>query len=363
MSTEKTMAATRSLFVDKQVEAGRWRLETVTADVTGLSRDIQVYRARRASNPITWKYHGDKQTFCPPTWWDLGIGSGACGLGCRACFLMLTFRAMRDPLCPVIYDNVEDFWKATKNWLLDRKRKPRHTLGLGIDRSDSLLYEGITEHAEHLIPIFADPETNPNGNYLVLLTKTANIGYLEGLPTKNVAVTFSLNPEPIADLWEGKWPDTGKRITPPITKRLEAVLAAERMGFETRFRIDPILYPSGWERHYADFFEEAASMGLQPCSVTLGTYREKNGQLDTWRKKWGLPAMEWQPDDLAKDGTHRHVPEATRIKVYQDVAEIIRKWLPKSRITLCKETHTVRKTLQLCGSGCNCLASPSSRGG
>ena len=38
------------------------------------------------------------------------------------------------------------------------------------------------------------------------MTKSTNVGYLEGLPTRNVAVTFSLNPESIADLWEGKWP-------------------------------------------------------------------------------------------------------------------------------------------------------------
>ena len=360
MITQNVAEETRTLFVETQVRAGKWRLETVPADVAGLTRDIQVYRAKRASSPITWKYHGDKQTFCPPTWWDLGIGSGACGLGCRACFLMLTFRAMRDPLCPVIYENVEDFWKAARNWLLDPKRKPRHTLGLGIDRSDSLLYEGITEHARHLIPIFADPQTNPNGNLLILLTKTANTGYLEHLPTKNVAVTFSLNPEPIADFWEGKWPDTGDRITPAIKRRLEAALAAERMGFETRFRIDPVLYPPGFEKHYEDFFKEAAGLGLRPRCITLATYREKNSQLDTWRKKWGLLAMEWQPDDLEKDGTHRRVPEATRIKVYQSVTEMVRKRLPQSRITLCKETHTVRKALRLCGADCNCLAPPGS---
>ena len=119
--------------------------------------------------------------------------------------------------------------------------------------------------------------------------------YLEGLPTANVAVTFSLNPEPIADLWEGKWPDTLERITPPIQDRLEACLRAQRMGFETRWRIDPILYPPGWETMYDEFFAGAAALGLRPRYVTLGTYREKSHQLDTWREKWGLPPMEWEP--------------------------------------------------------------------
>ena len=37
-----------------------------------------------------------------------------------------------------------------------RDRQPQHTLGLGIDCSDSLLYEGMTGHARHLIPMFAE---------------------------------------------------------------------------------------------------------------------------------------------------------------------------------------------------------------
>jgi len=188
---------------------------------------------------------------------------------------------MRDPLRHVLYENIEDFWKATRKWLTHPKRRPTHTLGLGIDRSDSLLYEGVTEHAQHLIPLFADRATNPNGNRLILLTKTANVHFLEGLPTKNVSVTFSLNPEFIADLWEGKLPDTGSRITPPISRRLRACRLAQQLGFETRFRIDPILYPAGWKAHYQEFFKEAAALGLSPQAVTLGTYREKNAQLDT----------------------------------------------------------------------------------
>ena len=348
---QDTAKSTRSLFVERQ----NWRLETVPASLTGLDRDMTVYRVKRATGLIAHKHHGDQKTFCPPTWHDLAIASGACGLGCRACFLMLTFRAFRDPLRPLLYENVEDFWKASAKWLLDPNRRAGHTLGLGIDRADSLLFEGVTGHARHLIPMFSDRETNPKGNYLILLTKSTNTVYLEGLPTERVAVTFSLNPEPIADLWEGKWPDTGLRITRPIKERLEACLHVQKLGFETRFRIDPILYPTGWKKHYDEFFKEASSMGLRPRQITLGTYREKTPQLDTWRAKWGLLPMEWQPQDLEKDGTHRHVAEETRIGVYQAVASLVSKYLPDSRIAICKETRAVRKAAGLCNAHCNCL--------
>jgi hypothetical protein len=61
-----------------------------------------------------------------------------------------------------------------------------------------------------------------------LLTKSTNTRYLNEISSKNranVVVSFSLNPEPIADLWEGKWPD-GERITRSIADRLEAASLA-----------------------------------------------------------------------------------------------------------------------------------------
>lgn len=343
-------------FIERKVNELKWQEEIVSAATVGLTRDVTIFRAERQSDLIKYDWHGDKDTFCPPMWWDLGIGSGACGLGCRSCFLMLTFRSMRDPLAPVIYSNVEDFASATRQWLKQQDRRRQHTLGLGIDCSDSLLYEGITGHARRLIPLFAGPESNPTGNYLILLTKSKNTHYLAGLPTINTAVTFSLNPEPIADLWEGKWPDTFERITPPISERLAACLQAQQMGFEVRWRIDPILTPPGWKKAYADFFAEAAGMGIRPRYVTLGTYREKTPQLDTWREYWGLPPMEWEPAEMAKEGTHLHVPESERVKIYAVVRDLSRKYLPESRVSLCKETHSVRKQLRLCNADCNCLS-------
>src|SRR6266545_7851972 len=84
-------------WIQEQVAAGRWREETIPADVVGLARPMTVFRARRKTNLIMFDWHGDEQTFCPPMWSDLAIGSGACGLGCRTCFLMLTHRVRRDP--------------------------------------------------------------------------------------------------------------------------------------------------------------------------------------------------------------------------------------------------------------------------
>lgn len=347
-------------YTHEQVNGGVWKEEEIAPEVSGLTRPITVYRAPRKTNLIVYDWHGDKRTFCPPMWWDLAIGSGACGLGCRACFLMLTHRIKRDPSRHLLYDNLDDFVHASEKWLIDPARRRQHTLGVGIDRSDSLLYEGVVQHVRNLAPIFSNPLHNPSGNKLILLTKTANTHYLADIAPAhryNVVASFSLNPEPIADLWEGKWPDTGERITPPISRRLDAVKYAQDLGFEVRVRVDPILTPNGWENHYAAFIADVKNAGIDFRYWTLGTYREKNAQLDAWRERWGLLPMEWQPsdDELVKDGTHRHLPEERRIDIYTKVMDIIRREFPRTRISLCKETHIVRKAVALCNADCNCL--------
>jgi len=328
---------------------------------------MQVFRGRRAGELIKHKWHGDKNTFCPPMWCDLAIGSGACGYQCRACFLMLTFRVMRDPRSPLLYDNLEDFADSVDLWLSHPSRRPQHTLGLGIDCSDSLLYEGVTGHARRYIPLFADPVANPKRCKLVLLTKSANVGYLQGLPTQNTVVTFSLNPERVADLWEGKYED-GVRVTPSIAARLAAVRRVQEWGFEIRFRIDPILPVPGWEAHYEDLFVQAARTGILPSYITLGTYREKAPSLDAMRKWWGLPPMEVDVRaGLAREGTHSHVPATERERIYTIVNSLInRAWpglqdprgvrLSPPLVELCKETHDVRRAVGFaCTARCNCL--------
>lgn len=347
-------------FTTEQVSRGIWKEEEIPPEISGLTRSITVYRASRKTNLIAYDWHGDKRTFCPPMWWDLAIGSGACGLGCRACFLMLTHRIKRDPSRHLLHDNLDDFLHVSEKWLSDSARRRQHTLGVGIDRSDSLLYEGVVEHVRNLAPLFSNPSLNPQGNKLILLTKTANTHYLADIipaHRHNIVASFSLNPESIADLWEGKWPDTSERITPSISKRLNAVKYAQDLGFEVRVRLDPILTPDEWENHYTAFVADIKNAGINFRYWTLGTYREKNAQLDAWRERWGLLPMEWQPADneLVKDGTHRHLSEEHRITIYAKVMDIIRREFPRARVSLCKETHNVRKALALCNADCNCL--------
>ena len=341
--------------VQSKVAKGEYTLHCIPADVLGTLRPIEVYRASRARNTLLkpWQASTDDESYCPSHWADIAIGRGACGLRCRACFLMLTHRTFADPSRHVLYENTGDYEQVVRKELM----RPGKNLGLGIDCSDSLLYEGETGHARRLIPLFASQETNPFRRKLILLTKSTNIRYLEGLPTANVLVTFSLNPEPIADLWEGKWND-GVRITPAVGDRLAASQKAQDMGFEVRWRVDPILPVEGWQAIYGGFFDAAASQGHRPTRITLGTYREMGRSLLTIAARWGLPPMEFTPGKLAKDGMHYHLPDDQRIGIYERLIGFIKAaWDQTGHVpvvALCKETKTIRAALHIDHHHCNC---------
>ncbi len=320
----------------------------------GLAEPLEVYRASRSGKFVEPWGRSDGVGYCPQHWADVKIGHGACGFRCRACFLMATHRIMANPARHVLYENTDKCLRTVKRWL---QKPDRRSLGLGIDCSDSLLYEGVTGLARSIIPLVASPETNPKGVRLILLTKSTNDRYLAGLPTSKVVVSYSLNPEPIADLWEGKFTD-GTRVTPPIADRVASSLRAAEMGFEVRWRVDPILTPPGWREQYVAFLQAAARKGARPTRITLGTYRENSPSLLTFAERWGLPPMEWIPPELSKEGMHGHVVKDERVGVYRQVIRTIRQaWRGtghRPEVALCKETAGVRKAVGIDHDRCNC---------
>jgi len=153
-------------FVDQQIALGTWRPVELSPAVTGLPCTVTILEARRRSSFVKpWRMTAAEHrvTFCPPVWADLAIGSGACGYLCRECFLLLTHRIRRDPHRHLIYVNTDEMEAEVRAWLLSSERRPFHTLGLGIDCSDSLLYERHTGNARRFIPIFAIPGVIPRG--------------------------------------------------------------------------------------------------------------------------------------------------------------------------------------------------------
>ena len=74
--------------------------------------------------------------------------------------------------------------------------------------------------------------------------------------------------------------------------------------------------------------------------------------------KWGLPAMEWTPPKLSKDGMHYHINEVQRIEIYRYLKECISEtWKDQGVapiVALCKESSQVRASVGLNHDHCNC---------
>lgn len=127
------------------------------------------------------------------------------------------------------------------------------------------------------------------------------------------------------------------------------------MGFEVRWRVDPILTLLGWLEEYQKFFQDAARAGAQPTRITIGTYRGNSPSLQTMAAGWGLPAMEWIPEGLKKDGMHAHVSQKKRIEIYQKTRHLVADtWTRSPIVALCKEPMTVRRAVGVDHEMCNC---------
>lgn len=342
-------------YVQEEARKGILRLEKIPKEILGTPRDLEIYRAVRKGNFIAdWVNTAEDKDYCCEYWADLKIGRGSCGYRCPDCFLILTHRVKADPSRHTLYENKADFVAAVSSWL--KKPSRRTSLGLGIDCSDSLLYEGVTGYARTLIPLFAGAETNPFQRRLVMLTKSANVHYLKGLLTENIVVSFSLNPQKIADIFEGRFPD-GLRVTPAIADRLHASGECELMGFETRWRIDPIIPVDDWQDIYREFFQSVSD--LNPRRITLGIYRAMGKGLRRFSEKWGLKPMPWSPPEgLARDGgVHYQLPRESKIEIYLAIKGMVEAaWPPETRpeMALCKETGVVREASGIRSRHCNC---------
>jgi hypothetical protein len=60
----------RTSYVAQRVASGDWREGSIPAAEAGLTRELPIFLADRRSDPIVHHWHGDKNTFCPPLYWD-----------------------------------------------------------------------------------------------------------------------------------------------------------------------------------------------------------------------------------------------------------------------------------------------------
>ena len=234
------------------------------------------------------------------------------------------------------------------------RSRPGQTLWKLNNRSDTLALEPEYGLAAALVQRFA----RIGGPTLLLYSKGDSVEHLVDLDhAGRTAASFTITPEPIADLLEQGAPSPASRI--------DALGALHRAGYATRVRFSPIVPIAGYRDAYAELARRIARAG-SPELFTFWTLSMIElaelprimplGLLDSR----ALAEARAAEDQLAGD-KGAPFPEPTRARIYGEVSEIVRTHLPRSRVSLCLESPEVWDALgsvlperRAGGFVCNC---------
>jgi spore photoproduct lyase len=212
---------------------------------------------------------------------------------------------------------------------------------------DSLALDHVSLLTSRLVPLFSRLSTG----YLMLLTKSSNInGLLSLTPNNQTVISWSLNTQPMIDLFE-----VG---TASLDERIHAAKRCQKHGYRIRLRIDPgILYPD-WRRDYAELIHKSLAV-LEPENITLGMLRLLPGHFRLARQAYGDRGARLRNVGLierASDGKYRYSTEQ-RTEFYQFLADVILAHNERISIGLCRETPYIWDKLKdgCDPRKCNCL--------
>ena len=181
-----------------------------------------------------------------------------CVYDCRYCFLQGMFQSANY----VLFVNYEDFMCEIKSTLKKHNDDSVHFFS-GYD-CDSLALDSVSNFVADFLPFF---EQNQDA-LIELRTKSVQIkSLLQRAPINNCIVAFSFTPEKIATLLEHK--------TPSISKRLNAVIELQKLGWKIGLRFDPLIYTKHFNNEYEKLFNNIFSK-INPellHSVSLGSFR------------------------------------------------------------------------------------------
>lgn len=258
---------------------------------------------------------------------NLGFG---CPYECVYCYLQ-EYANVGGIIFPT---NLEDYFSKfaptkIKFFSLGYKR-----IGTG-EFTDSLAYDHISEYSISLVQYFKKyPKV-----YLELKTKSKNIkNLLKVKPSKNIVISWSLNPERIIKDCEF--------YTASLKERINSAKLCAEYGYSVGFHFDPIIYYSNWEKDYKEviskIFKNIKEKDL--AWISLGTFRFKPPLKKIIENRF--PQTSLLDAELILDFDYKlRYPKYIRIKIYKKVHEFIRKYTKKVQVYLCMEDNAVWKEL------------------
>ncbi len=178
-----------------------------------------------------------------PWKWFFFKNSLNCIYDCKYCYLKWAFK--ND--IPVIFVNYEDI----KNQILEVIKKERDSWNNEIirfyssDYSDNLAIDNLTLFIDNFYTFFANLENVK----MEIRTKSANIvNILRYKASKNIEISFSLNPSEIIEKYELK--------TTSLDLRIKAINKLVNLWFQVWIRFLPLLEVNNYKEIYKNFLEK-----------------------------------------------------------------------------------------------------------
>jgi len=249
-----------------------------------------------------------------------------CIYDCSYCFLQDFLQ--NNPLL-VAYVNIEDLLEE-----LDQvfTAHPDRVFRVGTgELTDSLALDTIIPYSQHLIPFFNQKENA----VLELKTKSDRVeNLLNQNSSRNVIVSWSLNPQTIIDREENG--------TPSLQQRLEAARLCGNKGYKIGIHLDPIIIFPGWEKAYHDLIENIFKV-LSPSQiewVSLGSFRYRRSLKQIIKERHKNIKLFTGEHVASKDGKYRYL-RPLRNQAYENLQDHLKKYSANLNVYMCMETREI----------------------
>lgn len=276
------------------------------------------------------------------------VASGCPG-ECSYCFLQTQYpyRSGRYDIKGTLFDNLKEIVGEAEQWL-----KQPEPAGLIIgENQDGLAFEGPYKKEfgftplELLIPLFANPESNPVGHKLIILSKFTSTQYAEAFgPSENVIFSWSLSLPTISRDYEKKVASLDARLSKAAEMRL--------LGYRIRFRLDALAPIPNWEAELREVMERINKIG--PEMLTIGALRASNvGALRSSAEKNNRDSSIFHYIATIDPSNFKYRTEQDfHVSAFQQIKDSLN---PGIALGLCKEDASMWQEIGAEWQGCHCL--------
>ncbi len=247
-----------------------------------------------------------------------------CPMDCAYCIL----QTYLDNPVVTIHPHIDETFGEVDRLLADQPGR-LFRFGTG-ELGDSLVLDDLTGFAADFAVFFSEKR-----NALIeLKTKSVQIEGLRDCKTRNVVVSWSLNPQTLIRSQESG--------AASLAKRLEAARACQERGFLLGFHFDPILWVDGWEKLYGDLVRRLLNEidSTRIAWISMGSLRFPPALKDVIRRRFPKSSIASREMIRGLDGKMRY-PKPVRLALYRLMYDRLKTHDPDLFVYFCMEPPDV----------------------